>query len=76
MAKPMNKPIRMCIACRARDFQNNLLRFQIIEKKVIQFSGNGRSLYICNICLNKKNKKIINMFKNRFLIDFNDLKEL
>ena len=70
------KPIRMCVACRKRDFQGTLLRFQIIEKKVIKFSGSGRSLYICDNCLNKNSKKIVNMFKNRFSIDFNEIIQL
>jgi len=46
-----HKPIRMCIVCKKRDFQFNLIRLQCENKKVIYFKGNGRSFYVCKECI-------------------------
>jgi len=57
------KPIRMCIVCKKRDYQKNLLRFQCKNGKIIKFSNEGRSFYICNECLNSK--RLIKLLSNR-----------
>jgi predicted RNA-binding protein YlxR (DUF448 family) len=44
------KPTRMCIVCRSRESQNDLIRLQLRDKKVISFSGTGRSFYLCKTC--------------------------
>ncbi len=51
MAKKFNLPIRMCISCRGRQAQNQLLRFKCIEGSIEIFDGIGRSFYICKNCL-------------------------
>jgi predicted RNA-binding protein YlxR (DUF448 family) len=58
--KDKKYPIRMCIACRKRDFQNNLIRFQIKNQQITPFCGEGRSSYLCHHCLvdSKKIKKL------------------
>lgn len=48
-----NKPVRMCVLCRDRIVQNDLLRLQCIDKKLVPFTGNGRSFYICCECIKK-----------------------
>ncbi|WP_236617366.1 MULTISPECIES: DUF448 domain-containing protein [unclassified Lebetimonas] len=48
------KQIRMCVACRKRDLQSNLYRLQCINNELIKFSGNGRSFYVCESCINSK----------------------
>ena len=58
MAKKFNQPLRMCISCRERDFQNNLTRLQCLDSQIGLFRGIGRSFYICKICL-KDDKKAL-----------------
>ncbi|PLY16488.1 MAG: hypothetical protein C0628_00515 [Sulfurimonas sp.] len=58
MAKKFNQPLRMCISCRQRDIQYNLIRLQCIDSQLSLFRGNGRSFYICKACL-KDNKKVL-----------------
>jgi len=48
--------IRTCIVCRTRIAQKLLTRLQCKEKKLIAFSGIGRSFYICDSCLDEKIK--------------------
>ncbi|NPA04027.1 MAG: DUF448 domain-containing protein, partial [Epsilonproteobacteria bacterium] len=52
----MSKPVRMCINCKERFYQNNLYRLQCVEKKIIFFQGVGRSFYLCKACI--KDKKL------------------
>ncbi len=40
----------MCIACRTRESQNDLIRLQLQEGHVVPFSGRGRSFYLCPAC--------------------------
>jgi predicted RNA-binding protein YlxR (DUF448 family) len=52
--------IRMCVVCRERLLQKDMLRFQCKNREVIPFLGIGRSFYICKSCINsKKLDKII-----------------
>lgn len=52
--------IRMCICCRNRMKQDELLRLQLGERLSL-FGGFGRSFYVCEICVkNKDCAKIIN----------------
>ncbi|CAM2755560.1 YlxR family protein [Helicobacter felis] len=46
--------VRMCVCCRERALQENLLRFSIQEGKIISFCGQGRSFYLCKTCLYAK----------------------
>ncbi len=50
----MSKPVRMCINCRKRFYQDELMRLQCIDKKIVIFSGVGRSFYICETCIDNK----------------------
>ncbi len=53
----LRKPIRMCISCRKKLEKSKLLRLQCQNKKLVLFTGNGRSFYICHECINCGIKK-------------------
>ena len=65
--KSVKKPVRMCVVCKNRFYQNELFRLQCINKKLIAFSGTGRSFYICKKCIN--NKKFINYIAKKCGVD-------
>lgn len=44
--------VRMCVCCRKRFGQNELLRLKIDDAKIVFFDGSGRSFYICEECIN------------------------
>ncbi|PKN15119.1 MAG: DUF448 domain-containing protein [Deltaproteobacteria bacterium HGW-Deltaproteobacteria-24] len=61
----LEKPLRMCVVCRSKISQKQLLRLQCDEnKKLVPFQNYGRSFYICNECIeyafteNKNKKKL------------------
>lgn len=74
----MSKPIRMCINCRKRFLQNDLLRLQCKDKKIITHSGIGRSFYICKECLTQQKiaKKLARICKVDVVSALNMLKEI
>jgi len=49
----------MCIGCRQRISQKELIRLQYVEKKLTYFSGKGRSFYLCGECSSKRDKKLL-----------------
>lgn len=46
-----SKQIRMCIKCRKRFKQKELLRLQCKNDSLCSFSGKGRSFYVCEECI-------------------------
>jgi len=44
----------MCVACRNRFFQDELIRLQCIDNNLSLFKGTGRSFYVCDNCINSK----------------------
>ncbi len=58
MAKKFHLPIRMCISCRGRFTQNQLLRFQCMDGSLESFNGLGRSFYLCKDCLIEEKKSL------------------
>lgn len=61
----LEKPLRMCVGCRSKITQKQMLRLQCDEnKKLVPFQNNGRSFYICKECIecavteNKNKKKL------------------
>lgn len=50
MTLKKNTPIRMCIVCRTRFIQMDLIRLKILDGKVVFFDGFGRSFYLCVDC--------------------------
>ena len=55
--------IRMCVVCRARSGQESLLRLQIKNGEFCEFSGVGRSFYVCENCIPKCEKPLQKRFK-------------
>jgi len=76
-----NEPIRMCVICRVRKLQKELIRLQHKDSSIIPYSGQGRSFYLCSACSgnDKKVRSLIRRFRlsrqaQRRLIEY--LKEL
>ncbi len=49
-------PIRTCIACRDKQDKKLLTRLQCNNKKLTDFTGVGRSFYLCKACINDSKK--------------------
>jgi predicted RNA-binding protein YlxR (DUF448 family) len=62
-----SQPIRMCISCRDRYPQKSLIRLKLEGKDVVAFNGEGRSFYLCSVCV--KNEKKIKGLVKRFKQD-------
>jgi predicted RNA-binding protein YlxR (DUF448 family) len=65
----IKEPIRMCIICRGRYDQKTLIRFQITNGTLIEFSKVGRSSYICSTCLCLEEKKLVRAMNGRFKLN-------
>jgi predicted RNA-binding protein YlxR (DUF448 family) len=63
MAKKFYQPTRMCVSCRLRDSQKNLIRLQCIDGTVERFSGSGRSFYLCLACIDDEKKVIKSLMR-------------
>jgi len=73
--------IRMCVVCRSRLLQNEMLRLQCQNQEIIRFSGEGRSFYICKSCINDKKldkiiQRICKIDKNRSKQIVTSIKEI
>lgn len=49
----MSNPMRMCIVCRDRFPQAQLIRLQYKDSVLVRFCGVGRSFYLCPTCKEK-----------------------
>ena len=56
MAKNFHRIIRMCISCRDRYSQDELLRLRCNEGSLEIFNGVGRTFYLCDSCLEDEKK--------------------
>lgn len=56
MPKIFHQPTRMCISCRGKDTQANLIRLCCVDGEISLFSGKGRSFYLCNNCQDDEKK--------------------
>lgn len=63
--KNTHKPIRMCVVCKARVYQKELMRLANIDGKIVKNPKNTRSFYLCQTCL-KKDEKILTKALVRF----------
>ena len=63
MARNSHVPIRMCIQCRERKEQTELYRLQCKQDQVQLFDGVGRSLYVCEGCI--ENPKLVKHLAGR-----------
>ncbi len=64
----------MCISCRKREPQKELVRLQNCDGKMVTYQGRGRSFYLCRECLHKEHveKKIAKIAK----VDLKSAEEL
>ncbi len=55
----------MCLSCRKRSRQKEMVRLQHVDSEVVAYRGFGRSFYVCNECIdnNKKIKGLTKRFK-------------
>ena len=65
-----NEPVRMCIACRERELQANLIRLQEDNHHIFPYRGYGRSFYLCHIC--RENEKKVKGLTKRFRLSTED----
>lgn len=72
----IHEPIRMCVLCRERKAQKELLRFSNIEGKIALYSGIGRSFYICESCTHKSDQEIKKAFSRFAKTSELNLKEI
>ena len=63
MAKKIHRIIRMCISCRDRYEQNELLRIKCEDSLLEYFNGVGRSFYLCDSCLNNEKKLLRSLMR-------------
>ncbi len=50
------QPIRMCISCRGRQLQSQLIRIKQDGNRLTRHDGVGRSLYLCHECIANEKK--------------------
>lgn len=58
----------MCVFCRIRSRQTEMIRLQCnFQKELVLFTGSGRSFYLCHNCINEKNivKKVERYCKSK-----------
>jgi predicted RNA-binding protein YlxR (DUF448 family) len=55
----------MCIACRSRFPQKDLIRLKQVKEDIVAYDNEGRSFYLCDECSinEKKIKGLIKRFK-------------
>ncbi len=56
MARKFHKPQRMCIACRGKFTQSELVRLQCQDRQLVSYSHRGRSFYVCKECIDDERK--------------------
>ncbi|MDR0408364.1 MAG: DUF448 domain-containing protein [Campylobacteraceae bacterium] len=61
-----NIPVRMCIVCKRRLTKESLCRFQIKDGNLKIFEKDGRSFYICKVCLNGNQQKLIKTINQKY----------
>ncbi len=57
----------MCIHCRGRFSQAQLIRLQCLNNQIRPFRGQGRSFYLCHLCIDdrKLGKRLAKLCGNR-----------
>ncbi len=74
--RKFHKAIRMCIACKKRDYQHLLKRFACVNSKLVSNPKNMRSFYLCDDCIATKDEKKLSKILSRLKISFASLKEI
>jgi len=74
----IKKPIRMCVCCRGRFYQKELLRLKCKDKILSLWDRVGRSFYLCKDCLKSEKvfaKAIYKQCKNKSGTYIKDIKK-
>ena len=74
--RKFHKPIRMCIACKKRDYQHLLKRLACVDGKIVLNPKNMRSFYLCDDCIATKDEKKLSKILSRLKTSFVSLKEI
>ncbi|MEA1920885.1 MAG: DUF448 domain-containing protein [Campylobacterota bacterium] len=53
MARKFHKPQRMCVTCRGKFAQSELVRLQCQDRELIAYTSQGRSFYLCKTCIDE-----------------------
>jgi predicted RNA-binding protein YlxR (DUF448 family) len=65
MSEKIN-PVRMCVICKNRLMKSCLYRFQVQNGVLRAFAKEGRSFYICEVCLNGNQQKLIKTINQKY----------
>jgi len=80
MAKNFHQPQRMCLSCRGRASQSELVRMSCVDGKLRSFHGVGRSFYFCRNCVEDEKRVVKALMRqcrnNRKEEHLNKLKEI
>lgn len=60
-----HQPIRMCVVCRVRAKQHELMRLALVGGEIVKNPKNTRSFYLCQNC-QQKDRKILEKALARF----------
>ncbi|WP_297573915.1 DUF448 domain-containing protein [uncultured Campylobacter sp.] len=69
-------PSRMCVICKKREPQKELNRYQATNGAITKEIKDGRSFYICNLCLNNFDEKKFRKILSKFIFKETTTKEL
>lgn len=56
--RKFHKPIRMCVVCKNRFYQDELYKFRSVNGEIVLNLCNARSFYVCKICIEKDVKEL------------------
>ncbi|MBE0492541.1 MAG: DUF448 domain-containing protein [Sulfurospirillum sp.] len=65
----------MCIICRGRFEQDTLLRFQINSGKILEFSKEGRSFYMCKNCMCFAQDKLVKLLNGKLKLRYKNIED-
>ncbi len=69
--------VRMCICCKKRELQSDLVRLQYIDNKLVKYTNYGRSFYLCLKCIDSDLKNVSKALSRQCKqkIDISQIKE-
>lgn len=75
MMSKIHEPIRMCVVCKGRFHQDELLRFSQ-KSGELSNGANSRSFYVCKDCARKDSKELSKRLSRFTKLDSLKLKEI
>ncbi|GEM_PF-735694 len=67
--KTKSRPVRMCVVCRGRFDKFALNRFGREGERLVKNNVNGRSFYICSVCLKDEKRLQKSLLKTKINIE-------